>query len=52
MAHSRGRHANELFIVTEDHRTEDRHAVEVDHEPLEDLRTAIRRNGGKQMALD
>lgn len=49
---SRGRHGNELFIVAEDRRTEDRHAAEVDPDPLDAVRRAIGRSAAKTMAVD
>ncbi len=49
---SRGRHGNDLFVVTDDHRVGERHAVEIQPDPLEDLRRAIRHSAGKRMALD
>ena len=49
---SRGRHGNDLFVVAEDRRSEERHAAEIERDPLDDLRQAIRRSAGKRMALD
>lgn len=49
---SRGRHGNDLFIVADDHRVEERHATEVQRDPLDGLRAAVRRSAGKEMALD
>lgn len=49
---SRGRHSNDLFVVAEDHRVEERHATEVERDPLEGLRATVRRSGSKQLALD
>ena len=33
---SRGRHGNDLFVVAEDRRSEERHAAEIDIDPLDD----------------
>ncbi len=49
---SRGRHANELYVVGEDRRVDERHAVEVETEPLDAVRHAIRRSGAKRLAVD
>lgn len=49
---SRGRHCNDLFVVVEDHRVEERHANEVERDPLDGLRVAVRRSGRKELALD
>ena len=49
---SRGRHHNELYVVAEDRRVEDRHAVEVKADPLDAVRHAIRRSGAKRLAVD
>ncbi len=49
---SRGRHANDVFVVAEDRRADERHAAEIEPDPLDDLRQAIRRRAGKRMALD
>ena len=49
---SRGRHHNELYVVAEDRRVEDRHAVEVKADPLDAVRHAIRRSGAKHLAVD
>lgn len=49
---SRGRHGNDLSVVgADDHRVEERHAAEVERDPLEGLRAAVRRSGGEQLAL-
>ncbi len=49
---SRGRRGNDLFVATEDRRVDERHAAEIERDPLYDLRAAIRRCAGKQLALD
>jgi conjugative relaxase-like TrwC/TraI family protein len=49
---SRGRHGNELFLVADDPRVEERHASEVDFDPLDAVRRAIGRSTGKRMAVD
>ncbi|MBA2283327.1 MAG: relaxase domain-containing protein [Acidimicrobiia bacterium] len=49
---SRGRQRNDLFVVAEDRRAEERHAAEVVHDPLDDLRRTVGRTGGKRMAVD
>src|SRR3546814_5637987 len=49
---SRGRHGNELFIVAHAQRVEERHANEVDFDPLDAVRRVIGRSGDKRMAVD
>ncbi len=49
---SRGRHGNDLFVVTDDPRVEERHAQELQADRFDGLRSAIRRTGGKRLALD
>lgn len=49
---SRGRRGNDLFVATEDRRIDERHATEIKHDPLADLRAAIRRRAAKRMAVD
>lgn len=49
---SRGRHGNELFVVAETRRVEERHTAEVDFDPLDAVRRAIGRRAGKRMAVD
>jgi hypothetical protein len=41
-----------VFVVAEDRRADERHAAEIEPDPLDDLRQAIRRSAGKRMALD
>jgi conjugative relaxase-like TrwC/TraI family protein len=48
---SRGRYGN-VFVVAEDRRADERHAAEIEPDPLDDLRRAIRHSAGKRMALD
>ncbi len=49
---SRGRHGNELYIVSADRRTDERHAVEVEPDQLDAVRHGIARSTGKTMAAD
>jgi conjugative relaxase-like TrwC/TraI family protein len=49
---SRGRHGNDLFIVAEDRRQEERHTTEVDVDPLDAVRHGLRRSAGKHLAVD
>jgi hypothetical protein len=49
---SRGRHGNDVFVVADDRRADERHAAEIEPDPLDDLRRAISRSAGKRMALD
>ena len=49
---SRGRHANHLYVVTDDRRVDDRHAPEIDSDPLDTVRHAIGRRAAKTMAVD
>lgn len=49
---SRGRHGNDLYVVAEDRRAEERHATEVDADPLDAVRRAIGRTAGKHLAVD
>lgn len=49
---SRGRHTNELFVVHTERRTDERHATELEPEPLDVIRHAIGRTAGKTMAID
>ena len=49
---SRGRRGNDMFVVADDRRVDERHAREDSRDPLDDLRRAIRRSAGKRMALD
>lgn len=49
---SRGRYGNELFIVAEYRRDEERHAAEIDAHPLDAVRRAIGRSAAKRMAVD
>ncbi len=49
---SRGRHGNDLFLTAVDQRGEDRHAPELDHDPLDRLRGSVRRSTAKDLALD
>jgi conjugative relaxase-like TrwC/TraI family protein len=49
---SRGRHGNDLFVATADRRSEERHAAEVQRDPLDDLRAAVRRSSAQHFALD
>jgi len=49
---SRGRHGNDLYVVTADQRIEERHTQALQPHPLDGLRAAIRRSGSKRLALD
>jgi len=49
---SRGRHGNELFVVAEDRRIEERHTPEVEFDPLDAVRSAFGRSAGKHMAVE
>jgi hypothetical protein len=49
---SRGRHGNDLFVVSADRRREERHATEVQPDPIEQLRTAVKRSSAQRFALD
>ena len=49
---SRGRHGNELFVVTQDRRVDERHTTEIDLDPLDAVLRSIGRSAGKRMALD
>jgi len=49
---SRGRHGNDLFVVTGDQHVEERHAVEVQPDPLDRLRAGLHRSTAKRFALD
>jgi hypothetical protein len=48
---SRGRHGNDLFVVAADGRSEERHAAEVQPDPLDSLRAAVRRSSAQRFAL-
>jgi conjugative relaxase-like TrwC/TraI family protein len=49
---SRGRHGNDVFAVAADRRNEERHAAEVQPDPIDELRTAVRRSTAQRLALD
>jgi conjugative relaxase-like TrwC/TraI family protein len=49
---SRARHGNDVFAVAADRRSEERHAAEVQRDPLDELRTAVRRSSAQRLALD
>jgi conjugative relaxase-like TrwC/TraI family protein len=49
---SRGRHGNDLFVVAADHRSEERHAAEVQPDPVDGLRAAVQRSSAQRFALD
>src|SRR3546814_3381815 len=49
---SRGRHSNDLYLTSQDHRVDERHAHETQTDPLDGLRAAIGRSGAKRLALD
>jgi conjugative relaxase-like TrwC/TraI family protein len=49
---SRGRHGNDLFVVSADRRGEERHAAEAQPDPIDQLRAAVQRSGAQRLALD
>ena len=49
---SRGRHGNDLYVVADDPRIEERHAAEAGPDPLDVVRRAVGRSGAKRMAID
>jgi hypothetical protein len=50
---SRGRHGNDLFVVVAaDRRSEERHAAEVQPDPLDGVRAAVKRSSAQRFALD
>jgi conjugative relaxase-like TrwC/TraI family protein len=49
---SRGRHGNDLYIVGDDQRTEDRHAAEVHRDALDAVRGIFGRSATKRLATD
>jgi conjugative relaxase-like TrwC/TraI family protein len=49
---SRGRHGNDLFVVSADRRGEERHAAEAQPDPIDQLRTAVQRSATQRFALD
>lgn len=49
---SRGRHGNDLFILTDDRRAAERHGPELDPDPLDALRAAVGRSASKHLAHD
>jgi ATP-dependent exoDNAse (exonuclease V) alpha subunit len=49
---SRGRHRNDLFVVAADRRSEERHAAEMQPDPLDGLRAAAQRSSAQRFALD
>ena len=49
---SRGRHSNEVFVVADDRRREERHAAEVQPDQLVELRAAVGRSQAQRLALD
>jgi conjugative relaxase-like TrwC/TraI family protein len=49
---SRGRHGNDFFVVAADRRSEERHAAEVQPDPLDGLRAAVQRSSAQRFALD
>jgi conjugative relaxase-like TrwC/TraI family protein len=51
-AASRGRHGNDLFVVAADRCSEERHAAEVQPDPREGLRAAVKRSSAQRFALD
>lgn len=51
-AMSRGRQGNDLYLVAPDRRVEDRHAAEIEPDPLDELRAGVQRVTGKHLAVD
>jgi conjugative relaxase-like TrwC/TraI family protein len=49
---SRGRHGNDLFVVADDPRIEERHATEVERDALDAVRSVFNRVASKQLATD
>ena len=49
---SRGRHHNELFVVHDDHRHDERHGPEIEPDSIDRLRRAIGRTVSQHMAID
>ena len=49
---SRGRHGNDLFVVGDDRRVEERHAAEVQRDPLDAVRSVFGRSATKRLATD
>src|SRR5690606_7337526 len=49
---SRGRHSNDLFMLGATPRVEERHAAEVDFDPLHAARRVFARSTGKTLATD
>lgn len=49
---SRGRHTNHLYVVTDDTRVEERHATEIEPEPLQGVRRALSRSIAQHLAID
>src|SRR3546814_9187410 len=45
---SRGRHSNDLYLTSQDHRVDERHAHETQTDPLDGLRAAIGRSGARR----
>ena len=49
---SRGRHGNDLFVVSTDRCREERHAAEAQPGPTDQLRVAVQRSSAQRFALD
>lgn len=49
---SRGRHGNDLYVTTEDHRVEERHANEYFDDALATIRRGLGRSGAQHLASD
>src|SRR3546814_14841239 len=49
---SRGRHGNELFVVAQDQRVQERHANDIDFDPLDPVRRAPGPSAGQTLAID
>jgi conjugative relaxase-like TrwC/TraI family protein len=49
---SRGRQTNHLYVIIADARVEERHATEVEPEPLQEVRRALTRSIAQHLAID
>src|SRR3546814_16929859 len=49
---SRGRHGHELFVVAQAQRVEERHANEIDFDPLDAVRRAPGQSAGQHLTID
>jgi len=51
-AMSRGRFGNDLYVVDDDARVDEAHMTEQRSQPLDTLRTSVRRSNAQNMAID